>query len=107
MHGFRVFVGVFGVSGIADTQCGFKLFTRAAAQHIFPNVRLNGWIFDVELLVLAKHFGVVCEEIRVNWAEMSGSKLSLAVDSIGMAVDLLLMRIAYSSGIWPIHAPPC
>lgn len=45
---------LIGVSDINDTQCGFKLFTRSAAFRIVPNMHLNRWAFDVEMLFLAK-----------------------------------------------------
>jgi dolichyl-phosphate beta-glucosyltransferase len=38
---------------VEDTQCGFKLFTRAAAARIFPVQHIERWAFDVELLFLA------------------------------------------------------
>ncbi|SJX61312.1 related to dolichyl-phosphate beta-glucosyltransferase [Sporisorium reilianum f. sp. reilianum] len=39
---------------IKDTQCGFKLFTRPTAHVVFPASHIDGWIFDVELLILAQ-----------------------------------------------------
>ncbi|CDR87805.1 related to dolichyl-phosphate beta-glucosyltransferase [Sporisorium scitamineum] len=39
---------------IKDTQCGFKLFTRPTAKVVFPASHIDGWIFDVELLILAQ-----------------------------------------------------
>ncbi len=39
-----------------DTQCGFKAFTRAAAQTIFTRQRIERWGFDPELLFLADKF---------------------------------------------------
>ncbi|SPO22454.1 related to dolichyl-phosphate beta-glucosyltransferase [Ustilago trichophora] len=39
---------------IKDTQCGFKLFTRPTARLVFPTSHIDGWIFDVELLILAQ-----------------------------------------------------
>ncbi|TKY84896.1 hypothetical protein EX895_005976 [Sporisorium graminicola] len=39
---------------IKDTQCGFKLFTRPTAAVVFPASHIDGWIFDVELLILAQ-----------------------------------------------------
>lgn len=39
---------------IADTQCGFKLFTRPSVAHILPLAHIDRWIFDVELLLLAE-----------------------------------------------------
>lgn len=42
------------VSLTQDTQCGFKVFTRAAAQEIFIPQHLERFAFDVELLLLAR-----------------------------------------------------
>lgn len=53
MHSFHQLLYFLGVREIQDTQCGFKLFSRAAAQRIFPNVHVEGWIFDVEVLLIA------------------------------------------------------
>ena len=53
MRGFRVLVGVVAGDAVKDTQCGFKLFTRAAARVLFGNQRLQRWCFDVELVHLA------------------------------------------------------
>ena len=54
MHGFHLFVGlVSGVSGVQDTQCGFKLFTRRVGRVLFPSQHIERWAFDVELLFLA------------------------------------------------------
>ena len=65
MHGFHLLVtAVLGSGGIRDTQCGFKLFSRAAARQIFPNQRLRRWRFDVELLYIAGCLGVPVEEVR-------------------------------------------
>ena len=50
---FNFLVRVLAVPGIQDTQCGFKMFTREAAQLVFPLQRLDGWSFDVEVLYIA------------------------------------------------------
>jgi len=55
-----------------DTQCGFKLFSRKAAQYIFHNQHLPRWGFDVELLYLARHFNIPVSEVAVNWTEIPG-----------------------------------
>eukprot|EP00887_Chlorella_sp_A99_P001722 scaffold8.g1722.t1 len=54
MHGFHLLVTMVVGSAVRDTQCGFKLFSRGAAQQLFPNQRLQRWCFDVELLHLAR-----------------------------------------------------
>ncbi|KAI6107435.1 hypothetical protein EDD17DRAFT_213942 [Pisolithus thermaeus] len=54
MYGLHAMLRIVGLVDIRDIQCGFKLFTRRAAQKIFPAQHLSTWIFDVELLLLAK-----------------------------------------------------
>ncbi|CAI9092408.1 OLC1v1027636C1 [Oldenlandia corymbosa var. corymbosa] len=77
MKGFHVVVLLAAGSGIRDTQCGFKMFTRAAARKLFMNIRLKRWCFDVELVYLCKRFNIPMVEISVNWTEIPGSKVNL------------------------------
>lgn len=100
---FKQFVGLWGVKTVKDTQCGFKLMSRQAARAIIPNLRLNRWIFDVELIYLAEKLAIPIQEVPVNWVEIQGSKLCLATDSVKMATDLILMRLAYAFRIWTVH----
>ncbi|KAL3228582.1 Dolichyl-phosphate beta-glucosyltransferase [Nakaseomyces bracarensis] len=100
MYGFHTLVYIFGIRSIKDTQCGFKLFNRPAIDAIFPYMHTEGWIFDVEMLLLATRKGVPVEEIPISWHEVDGSKMALAVDSIKMAIDLVVIRMAYILGIY-------
>ena len=51
MRGFHLLVRTIGgVHGVRDTQCGFKLLSRAAARHALGSLHLERWAFDVELL---------------------------------------------------------
>jgi len=43
MHGFHFLVWLFAVREIRDTQCGFKLLTRAAALKCFSNLHIERW----------------------------------------------------------------
>ncbi|GMM29165.1 dolichyl-phosphate beta-glucosyltransferase [Martiniozyma asiatica (nom. inval.)] len=100
MRGLHLLVFIFGIRDIKDTQCGFKLFNEKAVECIFPNMHTEGWIFDVELLILAERAGIKVFEIPVNWHEVDGSKMDLARDSINMAKDLVITRMAYLLGIY-------
>ncbi|KAI7819533.1 nucleotide-diphospho-sugar transferase [Gamsiella multidivaricata] len=103
MHSFHKVVYILGIRGIEDTQCGFKLFTRKAAQAIFPNMHVEGWIFDIEVLMIAQQLRIPIVEVPVAWQEIDGSKVSLMRDSIQMALDLLIIRMNYIFGIWAIQ----
>src|SRR5438128_8369196 len=51
-----------------DTQCGFKAFTRNAAQTVFPLQRIERWGFDPEILYLARRAGLNVREVPVKWS---------------------------------------
>jgi len=65
-------------TSVRDTQCGFKMFRHAAAERLFALSRENGYVFDLELLILAQQLGYRVVEVGVNWSEIPGSKLHMA-----------------------------
>ncbi|KAK9386123.1 nucleotide-diphospho-sugar transferase [Lipomyces mesembrius] len=100
MYSLHTLLYVFGIRTIRDTQCGFKMFTRSAVSQIFPYMHNEGWIFDVEVLILAERKGIEIVEVPISWHEVSGSKMELARDSVKMAIDLVVIRCAYILGIY-------
>jgi len=63
------------VPHLRDTQCGFKLFTRAAARELFSRQQENGFAFDCELLGLAELLGYRVAEIGVTWRDHPASSV--------------------------------
>ncbi|KAJ2705288.1 dolichyl-phosphate beta-glucosyltransferase [Coemansia sp. IMI 203386] len=100
--GFHTYVTILGVRGVRDTQCGFKLFSRKAARLVFPKMHVERFIFDIEILLLARYQGIPVVEVPVNWHEVAGSKMSIVRDSIQMALDLLAVRLNYLLGNWTV-----
>jgi len=100
MYGLHTILRIVGVGHIRDTQCGFKLFSRTAAQQIFPAQRLTTWIFDVELLLRAKQLRIPVGEVPVGWHEVAGSKLNVITDSLQMLRDLIVLRVNFLLGTW-------
>ncbi|KAI9458433.1 glycosyltransferase family 2 protein [Lactarius psammicola] len=100
MYGLHTVLRIAGVGHVRDTQCGFKLFSRAAARALFPRQHLATWIFDVELLLLAKTLRIPVVEVPVTWHEVAGSKLSVVRDSLQMLRDLLILRANQLLGRW-------
>jgi dolichyl-phosphate beta-glucosyltransferase len=84
--------------GVKDTQCGFKLFRSPVAHDLFSRMRMNGFSFDVELLVMARRRGYRVAEVPVNWTHQPGSKVRLTWDSLRMTVDLFRIRAHCLSG---------
>lgn len=104
-------------SRIRDTQCGFKLFSRAALPHIVPYMHTEGWIFDIEMLMLAESApatpvlgsdgsvigtspGIKVAEVPIEWHEVGGSKLNVIQDSIKMALGLAVLRASWMMGVY-------
>lgn len=91
-RGFNRFVQVFGVEGIKDTQCGFKAFRQKCVEPIFSRQTLNGFAFDVEVLVLAQMMGYRILTVPVRWVNSPDSKVRIWLDPIKMLIDLLRIK---------------
>ena len=59
----------------ADTQCGFKLFSKEAAEDIFPLQTIERWGFDMEILAIAIKKGYRIKEVPVDWYDAGGSQV--------------------------------
>lgn len=89
---FNRFVQVMAVPGVHDTQCGFKMFTRTAAQNIFSRCLIDGFSFDVEALYLGRQLGYHIAEVGVHWHHCDGSKVNYVRDSMRMVRTLFRIR---------------
>lgn len=89
---FNRLVAMSAVGGIMDTQCGFKMFSRRAAEQVFPLVTIEGWAFDIEMLVIARRLGLRILELPIEWHYREESRVSLVRDSFRMARDVLKIR---------------
>jgi glycosyltransferase involved in cell wall biosynthesis len=85
-----------------DTQCGFKAFTRNAAQKIFPLQRIERWGFDPELLYLASKCGLAVIEVPVTWSHREGTRINPVLDGIRMLGEILVIRWNALSGKYPV-----
>lgn len=89
-----------------DTQCGFKLFRREAAEAILPLQRVEGWGFDPEMLYLARRRGLRVVEVPVLWSHAEGAKIHLLRDGARMFLDVLRIRWNALRGRYSEKAPP-
>jgi dolichyl-phosphate beta-glucosyltransferase len=60
-----------------DTQCGFKIFSKIAAEKIFKELKTPRWAFDMEALLLAKKFNFKIGIIPVIWKNAKGSRVGI------------------------------
>jgi dolichyl-phosphate beta-glucosyltransferase len=89
---FNFFLRVLMGLNFYDTQCGFKAFTREAAQAIFPLQRVHRWAFDVELIFLARKLGFKVSEVPVRWGHDDRSKMHPFRDGFRMGMEVLKVR---------------
>jgi dolichyl-phosphate beta-glucosyltransferase len=89
---FNSLVRVSTIGDIQDTQCGFKMFTGAAADAIFPYVTVEGWAFDIEVLYLARLRGFRVREIPIEWHFRADSRLRMGRDAIAMVREVMGVR---------------
>jgi len=89
---FNKAVQMLAVTGISDTQCGFKIFSARSTEDIFSSCKIDGFAFDVEALYLAQLMGYVIAEVPIRWSHKDGSKVSMVRDGIKMLRDMMLVR---------------
>jgi dolichyl-phosphate beta-glucosyltransferase len=89
---FNRFVRALAGFKFLDTQCGFKGFRAHAAREIFERAQIDGFSFDVEVLLLAEAMNFVVMEVPVHWSNSPESKVKVVEDSLKMLQDLLQVR---------------
>ena len=94
----------------ADTQCGFKAFTRAAAQTVFQLQTIERWGFDPEILFIALKRGYRIQEVPVSWAHDERTRMSYLKDGMKMLQEIAIVRWnallgRYSKPVERIHRP--
>ena len=83
---------ITGVRSIRDTQCGFKFFRKEAADHVFRYQRIDGYMFDVEVLALSEAFGYRIKEVPIQWRDDGDSRLELVRGNLRNGIDLFRIR---------------
>jgi glycosyltransferase involved in cell wall biosynthesis len=83
-----------------DTQCGFKMFTRAAAEDLFMVQRTTGIGFDVELIFIALRRQYDIRQVPINWYANTDSKIHVIQDSLKMLREIWDIRRNWAKGLY-------
>lgn len=91
---------VLGLWGYPDTQCGFKMLTKKAAQEIASRMVVDRFGFDFELVVLAEKLGFKVKQMPVRWMNEEGSTVSLTGPNgfIQVLIDLFKTKWRLMTG---------
>jgi dolichyl-phosphate beta-glucosyltransferase len=91
----RLFAGaarrLLGIS-VLDTQCGFKMFRAETARKLFSAMQEQRYLFDLELLLLAKEFQMTVVEVPIRWHEVSGGHMRLFAELPRIVAGLWRLR---------------
>jgi dolichyl-phosphate beta-glucosyltransferase len=94
-QGFALFLRtVMGMPAVRDTQCGFKFFAHDVAKDLFFRQKIDGYMFDVEILVLAQRLGYRIVEVPIRWRDDADSRLQLISGNIRNVLDIFRIRIS-------------
>jgi dolichyl-phosphate beta-glucosyltransferase len=93
---FNFCVNLFLLPRLADTQCGFKMFSAAAANYLFQHQQSDQFSFDLELLYMARQLGLKIAEVPVTWTHVHGSKVNLVWDALKMLKDIFVFRVRHA-----------
>lgn len=85
---------------VKDTQCGFKMYTRDAAQKLHNKQTIMGFSFDLEILYLASKYGYKIAEVPVSWIDAPGSKVDTRKEVQRFLRDLMLVKMNDLKGIY-------
>lgn len=98
---FNAFVRSITPVRVRDTQCGLKAFRRSALERIAPALSIDGFAFDVELLLVAGALGVRMAEVPVNVRyESTRSTVSLLRGAWAAGTDVLRIAIRHWRGAY-------
>lgn len=86
---FNLVVQTVALPGIRDTQCGFKLFDGDLGRRIAAVQQIDGFAFDVEVLLLTRVWGREICEVPVRWRHIEESRVQPVAHSADMFIDLI------------------
>jgi dolichyl-phosphate beta-glucosyltransferase len=95
---FNFIVKMTAVNEFEDTQCGFKMFKREAAEDLFSVQQMNGIGFDVELIYVALKRGYKVSDVPITWYFDPDSRMRLVQDTLHVLVEIWEIRKNWREG---------
>jgi dolichyl-phosphate beta-glucosyltransferase len=97
---FNMIVRMVAIRGLSDTQAGFKCFRRQAARTLFSQQTIDGWGFDVEILMIAQMRGMKIVEVPIHWYHNNDSRVRPLYDAYRMLSEVLRVRLNARRGFY-------
>jgi dolichyl-phosphate beta-glucosyltransferase len=97
---FNLLTRAMALPHVRDTQCGLKGFSAIGARDIFSRQSIDGFGFDVELLLIASRLGYAVQEMPIRWSHRPSSRVDPVRDTLRMVVDLLRIKWKDCLGVY-------
>jgi dolichyl-phosphate beta-glucosyltransferase len=101
----NLIIKLTALRGFEDTQCGFKMFNRKAAEDLFGVQQMTGIGFDIELLFIAKRRGYKIKQVPITWYFDADSRMRLVGDSMYLLVEIWQIRRNWFWGVYAKKQP--
>ena len=89
---------IVGLPGINDTQCGFKFFRHDVAKELFRRQKIDAYMFDVEILAIARRLRYRIEQVPVRWRDDADSRLDLVAGNLRNVRDIFRIGLEHRFG---------
>ncbi|MBI4550382.1 MAG: glycosyltransferase [Candidatus Omnitrophica bacterium] len=78
---------------VADSQCGFKLFSQDCVKKIFSRSRVKGGMYDVEIFCISHRLNLRIYSKPVRWVNKEGSTINIVKCMILDPFSLFYIRL--------------
>ena len=85
------------LGNLTDTQCGFKIYDGSAARQLYAESTIDGFMFDIEIILLALSKGYNICEFPVSWTCDPDSRLKPTHEMIRILTDLIKLKRRFGS----------
>ncbi len=77
---------------LTDTQCGFKVYRGSVARLLYEMCKTDGFVFDIEIILLARHYGYHIMEFPIPWTCDCDSRISIRKTSVEVLREIMNIR---------------
>ena len=95
----RVVKALLDLNDITELQCGFKFFDTRIAKSVFALQRINGYMFDAEILSIARKSKVSIQQVSVTWKDDRDSRLKLFTGNLRNFLDIVKICLRHYPAI--------
>ena len=87
-----------GMRGFEDTQCGFKFFREDVMRQVFSLQEVDGYMFDVEILLILNRMNYEVRKLPVEWSYDADSRFNLISGTLKNIMELIGIRWRHRCG---------